>query len=154
MCGLAAGAYWGSRRAAILADPSTLVLIQAGMALLAWTVALTLPSIAAMTTPELILALFGGLTFVSGLVNGLSFPLTAACSGTLTARPERSAGRVYGLELGGACLGAILASAVIAPIMGIASCFLLAGAVNATAGIVLMLSRRKPWLHDKLYAVP
>ncbi|TVS14215.1 MAG: spermine synthase, partial [Wenzhouxiangella sp.] len=82
------------------------------------------------------------LTFTAGLLNGIDFPLTAAAFRAVNRRPERSAGLVYGIELVGACAGAALASVLIAPIMGIVACFLLAAIVNGTALAALLIARR------------
>ena len=90
----------------------------------------------------MVFLLFSLMTFVSGLLNGLDFPLAAEAFRSMNRRAEKSAGMVYGVELLGACVGAALASAIVAPIIGIVACCLLAAAVNATAFVVLMVSRR------------
>jgi len=72
----------------------------------------------------------------------VDFPLAAACCMALSRRAEKSAGTVYGVELFGACVGAALASAVVAPMLGIIACCLLAGIANGTAFAVLLICRR------------
>jgi spermidine synthase len=86
--------------------------------------------------------LFSSLTFIAGLINGVDFPLSAACYMTLDQRTEKSVGTVYGLELIGACAGAGIASVIVAPILGIVACCVFAGVANGTAFIVLLISRR------------
>ncbi|GAB6060023.1 fused MFS/spermidine synthase [Desulfonatronum parangueonense] len=143
MSGLAMGTFLGQRYVLKASDenpfkPRALALIQFGIAGLALTVALLLPQITELAAPLAVLTLFATLTFTAGLAGGIDFPLAAACSTALTGRPEHSAGRIYGLELTGACAGAALAGAVIAPVLGIPACFLLAGALNAMAGFTLL----------------
>jgi len=112
------------------------------IALFAGLIAVALPEAAALHAPAAVFALFAGLTFAGGLLNGLDFPLATACCLTLDRRAEQATGRVYGLELFGACLGAALASVVVAPVLGIVACGLLAAAVNAAAFGVLMIARK------------
>ncbi|PTN34934.1 spermine synthase [Desulfonatronum sp. SC1] len=144
MSGLAVGTFLGQR---FLHDTSAsrtkplalgLALVQVGIAALAWAVGLLLPQAAAITSSLTVLILFVALTFIAGLAGGVDFPLAAACSTALTGKPEQAAGRIYGLELAGACLGAALAGVAIAPVQGIPACFLLAGALNAAAGLTLL----------------
>jgi spermidine synthase len=142
MAGLAVGTALTNRYVRNKANTDTLAAVQLAIAVLAGLIALLLPRSAAVESSAMVFALFSALTFVSGLLNGLDFPLAAECFRALNRRAERSAGLVYGVELFGACLGAALASAVVAPIIGIVACCLLAATVNATAFAVLMLSRR------------
>ncbi|WP_287042531.1 spermine synthase [Desulfonatronospira sp. MSAO_Bac3] len=143
MLGLALGAFishgLGPRRTTL----GTLLMVQGIMALLAGLMGAALPLAAAVQPPWLIFALFSALTFSAGLINGVNFPLAAGCFMKLCRRPEHSAGRIYGAELFGACLGAVLASALIAPVLGIVACCLLAATANATAFAVLWISRRE-----------
>ena len=115
--------------------------VQLLIALFAGLIAIALPEAAALHAPAAVFALFSGLTFAGGLLNGLDFPLATACCLALDRRAEQATGRVYGLELFGACLGAALASVVVAPVLGIVACGLLAAAVNATAFGVLLIAR-------------
>ncbi|MFO8175189.1 MAG: hypothetical protein R6T96_12960 [Longimicrobiales bacterium] len=52
---------------------------------------------------------------------------------------------VYSNELVGGCIGAILAGVVVAPILGVVACCLLAGIMNATAFALILLSERASW---------
>ncbi len=116
--------------------------VQLCIALLAGAIALVLPRAAAATSPAAVFAFFSLLTFGAGLINGVDFPLASACYMSLKGNADRSAATVYGLELLGACVGAVLASVVVAPVLGVIACCLLAGIANGTAFIVLLLSRR------------
>lgn len=142
MFGLGLGAAASNRFVADKADMSTLALVQLCMSLWAGLIALGLPQLAKAESPALLFAAFSGMTFLAGMLNGLDFPLAAACSHRIRRKPDASAGAVYGLELFGACLGAVLASVVLAPVHGIVACCLLAGLGNGVACVLLLLSRR------------
>ena len=117
---------------------SLLAGVQLAMALFATGIAVVLPMAAALTSPTAVFAIFAGLTFLAGLLNGVDFPLVTACCLSLRPGAERATGTVYGIELFGACIGAALASAVIAPVLGIVACCLLAALANGTACCALM----------------
>ncbi len=142
MLGLALGAFAVHRLVQGKSGPGRLALVQVVMAVLAALVGLFLPLAAGVQSAAAVFILFSSLTFASGIINGINFPLAAACSMVLSRRAEQSAGRIYSAELTGACMGAVLASAVVAPVMGIVACCMLAAAANATAFAALMLSRR------------
>jgi len=142
MAGLAVGTALTNRFVKDKANTDILAGVQLSIAILAGLIALVLPQSAAMESATMVFLLFSLLTFVSGLLNGLDFPLAAEAFRSMNRRAEKSAGMVYGVELLGACVGAALASAIVAPIIGIVACCLLAAAVNATAFAVLMVSRR------------
>jgi len=154
MGGLALGSYFTNRFVKEKANLNRLAGVQLIIALLAVMIALVLPRAAAVESPAVIFLLFSMLTFSAGLINGVDFPLSLACYMSLGKRAEKTAGTVYGFELFGACLGAILASAVVAPVLGIVACCIFAGIVNFTAFVVLLISRRdQPWL-EKNYRKP
>jgi spermidine synthase len=142
MGGLALGTLFTHRYIADKANLHTLARVQLLIALMASLVAVVLPKVAIVTSPAIVFLLFLMLTFVSGLINGVDFPLSAACCMALNQRAEKSAGTVYSMELFGACVGAALASALVAPILGIVACCLLAGIANGTAFVVLLICRR------------
>ena len=142
MGGLALGTLITHRYVADKANLRTLAGVQLLIALVAGLIAVVLPRAAAVPSPAFVFLLFSTLTFVAGLINGVDFPLAAACCMALSRRAETSAGTVYGVELFGAFAGAVLASAVVAPILGIIACCLLAGIANSTAFVVLLICRR------------
>ncbi|TVR01815.1 MAG: spermine synthase [Desulfovibrionales bacterium] len=121
----------------------SLAMVQFGIAAAAWIVGLVLPQAATIASPLVVLALFFILTFAAGLAGGVDFPLALACSTTLCGKPEQAAGRIYGIELAGACVGAAVAGVMIAPVLGIPACFLLAGVLNAMAGLALLTAFAK-----------
>ncbi|MCL5981013.1 MAG: fused MFS/spermidine synthase [Firmicutes bacterium] len=142
MCGLALGASFTNRYGADKATIKILAGVQLLSALWAGLMALVLPGAAAVPSPAMVFVLFSALTLATGLVNGINFPLSAACYLTLSRQAEKSAGTAYGVELLGACIGAVLASVVLVPIFGIMASCLFAGMANGSALIVLLISRR------------
>jgi spermidine synthase len=142
MGGLALGAYITNRYVKLKANLNTLAVIQLIIGLTAALIAIVVPSAAAVHSSMLVFGIFSGITFMAGLINGVDFPLTLACCMTLKKRAEKSTGMVYGVELLGACLGAALASVVVAPILGIVICCFMASFANCSAFGALMISRR------------
>jgi spermidine synthase len=63
--------------------------------------------------------LFPILTFVAGLVGGLQFPLANRLYLAGRREATSAAGTVYGVDLLGSCVGAVFASTVLIPILGI-----------------------------------
>ncbi len=142
MLGLAMGAFFASKYIAKKANINTLAKIQLLIALFAGGIGIALPGAAGVQSPDIIFALFSLLTFIAGVINGVNFPLSVACSMILIRRVEKSTGVVYSLEVFGACVGATLASVLIAPIWGISACCWIASAANGAAFVSLMVSRR------------
>jgi spermidine synthase len=142
MGGLALGTFLTNRYVADKSRLNLLAASQAVIALLSIAIAAALPSVAALQPLALVPLIFYTLTFAAGLANGICFPLAAACYLARCKQPERATGAVYGIELFGACLGAILAGAVVAPVLGIVACCLLAAAAAFTALVVLLITGR------------
>ena len=142
MLGLALGAYGTQRMVHKKSSLRTLMLVQVVMGSLAALIGVVLPLASDIQSPAVVFVLFSGLTFSAGIINGVNFPLAAACSMTLSRRAEHSTGKIYGAELLGACLGAALASALVAPLFGIVACCILAALANLTAFAVLLAAGR------------
>ncbi len=142
MGGLALGTLLARKFLLHRATVPTLATMQLLIALFAVLIALILDRAVTLPSPTAVLFLFSALTFASGMVNGVGFPISAACYLALRGNADRAVGAVYGVELLGACLGAILASVVIAPILGLVACCLFAAVGNATAFLALMICRR------------
>ncbi len=140
MGGLAIGTLASRRLVKKKANIDTLACIQLGIALFAAMTAFLLPRAGAMAFPGAVIAVVGALTFFSGVLNGADFPLSTACCQALVNNPERAAGTVYGVELFGACAGALAASVVIAPVLGIAAVCMLAAGANFTAFMALLVA--------------
>ncbi len=143
MCGLSLGAFFTHRYITPKSNLNLLATMQLIIAMLALLIAALLNWAAGVPSPAVIFAFFSSLTFTAGLINGIDFPLSAACYMSLRGQAEKTAGTVYGLELVGACIGAALASVVVAPILGILACFVLAAIVNSTAFVVLLICKKE-----------
>ncbi len=140
MAGLAVGTAATLRFVRLKSDTRILMIVQLAIALCAGLIALILPLSGGITSPALQLALFLGVTFVAGFLNGVDFPLAAACFHAIDGNAERATGTVYGVELFGACCGALLAGVVVAPVLGVGACCWLAAIGNAAAFLVLLIS--------------
>jgi spermidine synthase len=142
MGGLALGTFLTQRYVPDKGSLNLLAGSQAALASLALIVAVALPLAAELRPPSAALVIFYTLTFAAGLANGFCFPLSAACYLRLNSQAEKATGAVYGIELFGACLGAILAGSVVAPVLGIVACSLLAVTAAFTALAVLLITGR------------
>lgn len=142
MAGLAMGAAATHRFVADKSNLRVLALFQVLLALFAGLMAVLLPLSAALENPALVFLVISALTLAAGLLNGADFPLATACCLALSKRPESATGTVYGVELFGACAGAMAASVVVAPVLGIAAVCLLASIGNGAAFLGLLFSRR------------
>lgn len=90
---------------------------------------------------------FAVLTVLSGVLNGADFPVAIACLASLEGTVDRAIGTVYGIELGGACAGCLVAGVLIAPILGLDACFWLASIANLTAFVIVLLTKGGGALH-------
>jgi spermidine synthase len=142
MGGLAFGAFITNSRVKNKTNTNLLAGVQLLIAFIAVLIAVLLPFAAGLGSPAVVFAVFSTFTFLAGFINGVDFPITAACCASLTRRADKSTGSVYGVELFGACFGAGLASVVVAPILGIIACCLIAGIANFSAFCALLISRR------------
>jgi spermidine synthase len=144
MAGLALGATFTRVLVRDPTDRRVLAAVQAAVAATALGIAWALPWAGGLASAAGVFVAFAACTFVSGVLNGADFPLATASYRTLGRSPEGSTAAVYAVELAGGCLGAALASAVIAPILGLVACCLLAAWANATAFVVLGVSGLRP----------
>ncbi|WP_045212140.1 fused MFS/spermidine synthase [Desulfonatronovibrio magnus] len=142
MTGLAAGAYAASQKIKNKSSLTILGRIQLLMAAASALMALIIPVTAGMHSPAVIFSVFSLLTLSAGFINGIDFPLTAACYMSLGNTAEKSAGRVYATELGGACAGALVAGVAAAPVLGIHACFMLAALSSCAACCSIFITRR------------
>jgi spermidine synthase len=148
MAGLALGA---TLTRVLVRDPTerrALAAVQAVVAATALGIAWALPWAGGLASAAGVFVAFAVCTFVSGVLNGADFPLATASYLALDRRPERATATVYAVELAGGCLGAALASAVVAPVLGLVACCLLAAWANATAFAVLGVSGLRPARSD------
>jgi len=82
--------------------------------------------------------IFPVLPIIAGFVGGFQFPL----GNSVYLRQERIIGKAvgvtYGIDLFGACIGALLISAFVLPILGITQTCLVTALINFTALIVIL----------------
>jgi spermidine synthase len=144
MVGLTAGGWVGSRW--VRGGRATwrrLAWVQGGLcayplALLGFLMIVTRTGLGEV--PLVAALLFSGVAATSGLVGGLQFPMAASRHSA----GEAAAGTLYGLDLFGACLGALAVSSVLVPTFGLASLCLMLSALAALglAGLVVATDAR------------
>ncbi|MBD3427280.1 MAG: hypothetical protein GF409_08710 [Candidatus Omnitrophica bacterium] len=84
--------------------------------------------------------IFPFLPVIAGIIGGIQFPLANKIYMQDRSEIGRTAGLSYGLDLLGACVGALLAAAFLVPVLGIfGTCFLTA-LINVTVLALLLLS--------------
>ncbi len=145
MAGLALGAWLTHKLVRDTSDRRALAAVQLLVALYAGAAALGLPLAAGAGSDAVTFVLFSALTFGGGVLNGAGFPLAVGCCIRLGSTADRATGTVYGNELLGACAGALVAGVVVAPVLGVVACCLMAGILNAAAFALIMLGRSSSW---------
>jgi spermidine synthase len=78
------------------------------------------------------------LAFVAGLVGGLQFPLANSLLLADMHSTARVAGYTYGIDLLGSCLGAMLTTAVLVPVLGIPYACVTASLLNMGSFLLLL----------------
>ncbi len=139
MAGLAAGAFLANRRGPT-APRRDLAKLALALAAFGGLVPLVLLGLAGaggwLAGPTSVQAVIGALTFaLAGLV-GMQFPLAGQAESAETAL---TASRLYTADLVGACVGALLVSTLLIPLLGVAAVCLLAAGANVVAATVLLL---------------
>ncbi|MFH1778704.1 MAG: hypothetical protein ABH847_01555, partial [Candidatus Omnitrophota bacterium] len=86
---------------------------------------------------------FSFLPIVAGFIGGLQFPLANKICLGQEEFTGKTAGFLYGVDLVGACLGALVASAILIPIIGINAACYLTSLMNALVFLLLFLSYRR-----------
>jgi len=130
MAGLALGAGAVSRQSSVVSS-RWLLGAQGGLVVyalaLAWLLPLELPA------PEWVFPLLAG---IAGGLTGAVFPLAASLSAS-DDRTGRAASLLYGADLMGGCVGALAASLILVPVLGVVQTCL---AVALVAGVGALLS--------------
>jgi spermidine synthase len=85
----------------------------------------------ALTQPPLVNVVIAVLVFVGGLLGGVHFPLSVAIIS------RQKAGYVYGIDLVGSSLGALVTAMVLIPVLGIVFTLLVFGLLNCLVGFGL-----------------
>lgn len=142
MAGLAVGSAFTNKFIRRKENTDLLALIEFLVAGFACLMAYLIFSSHDMKSATWIFVIYCVITFMAGVFDGADFPLATACYMALNKNAERATGIIYGVELVGGCIGAVITSAVLVPILGIVPSCLFAGIMNAVAGVVLLISRR------------
>jgi spermidine synthase len=133
MAGMALGAWRAVRGTAGLSALASIQLLAA-----AAPVALCL----LFASPIQFAVVFPVAALAAGFLGGYQFPVA---SRVFFIGPARSAGTLYGLDLAGACLGAVALSLYLVPVFGFLKTALLMAIVNAApAALLLACGRRTP----------
>ena len=77
---------------------------------------------------------------IAGILGGIQFPLANKICIEENEESARAAGLSYSLDLAGACVGALLATAILVPILGIIGTCLLTALINVTVLAALKIS--------------
>ena len=140
MAGLSAGGamagrwHWRDTRPRPRWNPrhsprATLLWLQGSMVLLA----LAFPSLLALSSPPV--WVFPLLALLAGGLAGLAFPVALAC---LHGPRGRTVGAIYGADLVGGCVGSVLVSALLVPVLGIPqTCMVVA--LASVVGLLVLL---------------
>ena len=81
---------------------------------------------------------------VAGLLGGFEFPLGVLLWRQRGIRLGTAAGGLYGLDLVGACLGALVVSPFLIPLLGLLGICWWTALLNAAALLLLVAPGRKP----------
>jgi spermidine synthase len=87
--------------------------------------------------------IFPFLPVVAGFIGGLQFPLGNKIYLSLKAGAGRAGGLTYGIDLLGACLGAIIVSAFLIPVLGVFNACLMVVLLNLSALISLLPAAKR-----------
>ncbi|MBN1688015.1 MAG: hypothetical protein JW893_02850 [Candidatus Omnitrophica bacterium] len=82
---------------------------------------------------------FPFLAAIAGFFGGLQFPLAQRILAGEKSEEKRSTGLVYGIDLLGSCLGALMAGCFLVPVLGTFRVCLLLTLINLTSWLLLML---------------
>jgi spermidine synthase len=136
MGGMALGSWWGLRRNGSLPVLQTIAAV-APLALCGLLIAMSsVASVAAFFVMSQIV--FPALALLCGLLGGFQFPVAARI---FFAGESRGAGTLYGLDLAGACLGAVTLSGYLVPVFGFVKTAVLMAVLNSVPVVGVMSSR-------------
>lgn len=142
MAGLALGGFIGTREVKRgEAEMPRLVLVQAGIALTAllW-IALLLLGEGPFPFERVLEAAFYLLTAVSGLLGGIQFPIADHLYRNAR-HPGNAGGVVYGFDLAGSSIGALVTASLVIPVLGMYPALVWLAGVNFFAAGAVFLRR-------------
>jgi len=149
MTGMALGSRWRLRSSRAPASPAAMMKLAGLQVVAAFSpvvVYFFLTSLAEITGPgRLAFAseiLFPVIALMSGLLGGYEFALASEIFFADAQAPQASMGMLYGVDLIGSCLGALLLSALLLPVFGFLKAALFIAAVNL---VPALLAARVGW---------
>jgi len=155
MAGMAAGTWLGLRRqSATKAELRRLAWLQALAAASALGFVALFDKLAGVTAGAGLFLVsqlvFPLLAAACGLLGGFQFPIASRVFFEGSRGQGRSPGTLYGLDLVGACLGALLFGTVLIPVFGFHRTAALMAVLNAAPAVVsAVLSRSQPGAHRR-----
>jgi len=139
MAGLAAGA-WLANRPKKLSRRASLSVLAAAIGLFAALLPMALVQLSAMSF-DAVRAIVPALTFGLAILVGMEFPIASQSE---RSEPTTTAAMLYTADFVGAALGALLASTLLIPLLGVAATCWLTGGLNfAAAGVVWLRRKRR-----------
>jgi spermidine synthase len=85
--------------------------------------------------------IFPLLPMIAGFIGGVQFPLVNRIYVSAGKAPGRAGGLTYGLDLVGACIGALVGAAFLIPVLGISGTCFLAASLNTGIFVLLIVCR-------------
>jgi spermidine synthase len=138
MAGLALGGAVSNRLVARWAHPAQRraqrVLMGVQMGIVAYSAAFAVMLELSILPPRLVFTL---LALLAGILGGMAFPLAVVLIRT-SDRTGRGVGMLYGADLVGGCLGALLGAVLLVPVLGIPQTCLVIGLV-ALVGVLMLV---------------
>jgi len=147
MAGLAAGAWWGVRRGRAN-EMRLLTILQTVGAICPLLLYALLIAVTRLAQPvHLVLmsqVLFPLSAVLCGLPGGSQFAIASRIYFAQPTTRDRSIGSLYGLDLAGSCIGAVVLSAYLIPVYGFLRTSLLMALVNLAPALAAAASMRNP----------
>jgi spermidine synthase len=140
MAGLAAGSYF-RRWVFPRANVQSYVWLQLGIAAYCFLLPLALLSLRSVQDiPALVHGAFFFLTFIIAVLIGLEFSVAAMLR---PGRVRNVASELYGVDLIGSALGALLVAAFLIPVLGVLNVSLVAGSLSFLTALVTLAGRKR-----------
>ena len=80
------------------------------------------------------------LTFIAGFIGGAQFPVAATLWQGTSGKVGKTAGLLYGVDLIGSCIGALLCSTILIPLAGVPMTLVILGCISFGSLLVILAS--------------
>lgn len=143
MCGLVLGAAFAVRFLQRQATLRTFIILQWVIALYQMVMAVFIVALSLSAPPvyALNVGAFIGITLIAGGLGGAQFPLAAALYAHERAAVGARAGALYGFDLLGSSVGAVVSSAILVPLIGVVGTAFAAAVLVGCSAALLMISQ-------------